>query len=190
VKPQVRVLGIDDAPFSFGGRKVPIVGVVVRLPAYVEGVMISEVTIDGDDADQAIKDLLSHSRYREQIRLVMIDGIAFGGFNVVDIDELSRATGIPFCTVTRDRPDLSSMRAALQKNFADWERRFEIVARHALNEVRTRHGSIFVSISGLSVEEGEDLLQGSTLQGAIPEPLRLAHLIATASVKGESRGNS
>jgi uncharacterized protein len=190
VKRQVRVLGIDDAPFSFGRGKVPIVGVVVRLPSYVEGVMMSEVTIDGDDADQAIKDLLSDSRYKEQIRLVMIDGIAFGGFNVIDIDDLSQATGIPFCTVTRDHPDLSSMRAALQKNFADWERRFEIVERHALNEVRTGPGSVFVSISGISIEEADELLQGSTLQGSIPEPLRLAHLIATASVKGESRGNS
>ena len=57
VKQQVRVLGIDDAPFSFGDRKVPIVGVVVRLPAYVEGVMMSEVTVDGDDADRCIIDL-------------------------------------------------------------------------------------------------------------------------------------
>lgn len=186
----MRVLGIDDAPFSFGGGKVPLVGVVVRLPAYVEGVMMSEATIDGDDADQVIKDLLTHSRYREQIRLVMIDGIAFGGFNVIDIDELSRATGVPFCTVTRGRPDLPSMRAALQKNFPDWERRFEIVSRHALNEVRTGHGSMFISISGTSVGEAEELLRGSTLQGAVPEPLRLAHLIATAAVKGESRGNS
>jgi uncharacterized protein len=190
VKSQVRVLGIDDAPFSFGGRKVPIVGVVVRLPGYVEGVMMSEVSVDGEDADRAIIDLLCRSRYREQIRMVMIDGTALGGFNVVDIDNLSRATGIPFCTVTRDRPDLRSMRVALQRNFADWERRFEIIQRHALNELRTRHGSIFVSISGISIEEAEELVQGSTLQGAIPEPLRLAHLIATASVKGESRGNS
>jgi endonuclease V-like protein UPF0215 family len=163
---------------------------VLRLPGYVEGVMVSEVTVDGSDADHAIKDLLSDSRYREQIRLVMIDGVAFGGFNVIDIDELSRSVGVPFCTVTRDRPDLLSMRAALQKNFADWDRRFEIVERHALNEVRTGQGSVFISISGIPLEDAEELLRGSTLQGAVPEPLRLAHLIATAMVKGESKGNS
>ena len=89
MKTQVRVLGIDDAPFSFSDGKVPIVGVVVRLPGYVEGVMISQVAVDGDDADQAITDMLLGSRYREQIRMVMIDGTALGGFNVVDIDRLS-----------------------------------------------------------------------------------------------------
>jgi endonuclease V-like protein UPF0215 family len=120
----------------------------------------------------------------------MIDGTALGGFNVVDIDNLSRATGVPFCTVTRDRPDLESMRVALQKNFSDWKRRFEKVERHALNEVRTEHGTIFISVSGTTVEEAQELVHASTLQGSIPEPLRLAHLIATAMVKGESKGNS
>lgn len=190
MKPQVRVLGIDDAPFSFGGGKVPIVGVVLRLPAYVEGVMMSEVTVDGDDADRTITSIISASRYREQIRMVMLDGIALGGFNVVDIDRLYRDTGIPFCTVTRDRPDLGSMRAALQQHFPDWQRRLEIIERKELNEVRTKHGAIFVSIAGSSIGEAEELLRGSTVQGSMPEPLRLAHLIATAAVNGESKGNS
>lgn len=189
MKQQVRVLGIDDAPFSFTDRKVPIVGVVVRLPGYVEGVMISEVTIDGDDADQVLIDLISRSRYQEQIKLVMIDGTSFGGFNVVDIDSLSKETGIPFCTVTRDRPDIDSMRAALKKHFPDWQRRSDVVERHELIEVRTKHGSIFASMAGASTEVMEELLRGSTVQAAIPEPIRLAHLIAAALVKGESKGN-
>ena len=189
MKRQVRVLGIDDAPFSFGDGKVHVVGVVVRLPGYVEGVMISDVTIDGDDADRSVMDMIMRSRYREQIRLVMIDGTALGGFNVIDIDRLYESTGIPFCTVTRDKPDLDAMRLALQKHFSDWQRRLEIVERHGLNEMSTKHGSIFVSVVGCSISEMEDLLRGSTLQGSIPEPLRLAHLVATAIVKGESKGN-
>jgi uncharacterized protein len=189
VKPQVRVLGIDDAPFSFGESRVPIVGVVVKLPGYVEGVMISDVAVDGDDADQAILDLIMHSRYREQIRLVLVDGTALGGFNVVDIDHLHNVTGIPFCTVTRDRPDIDAMRSALQKHFFDWHRRLEIVERHGLTEVGTAHGSIFVSVVGCPISETEEILRNCTVQGSMPEPLRLAHLVATAMVKGESKGN-
>jgi uncharacterized protein len=174
MKQQVRVLGIDDAPFSFRDAKVPIVGAVVRLPGYVEGVMVSEVTVDGDDAEQAITDLIQRSRYREQVRMVMIDGTSLGGFNVFDIDRLSKSTGMPFCTVTRDLPDLDAMRVALQKHFPDWERRWDIV---------------FASVAGASTSEMKELLRGSTVLGAIPEPIRLAHLIAAALVKGESRGN-
>lgn len=185
----MRVLGIDDAPFSFGECKVPIVGVVVRLPGYVEGVMVSEATVDGEDADQVITDLITRSRYREQIKMVMVDGTSVGGFNVIDIDRLSKDTGIPFCTVTRDRPDLASMKAALQKHFPDWQRRYSIVERQELFEVQTRHGPIFASVAGTSKEEMEGLLRGSTVLGAIPEPIRMAHLIAAAIVKGESKGN-
>ena len=129
------------------------------------------------------------SRYREQIRLVMIDGTALGGFNVVDIDHLYDATGIPFCTVTRDKPDIDAMRSALQKHFPDWRRRLEIVERHPLNEMGTKHSSIYVSVVGCSTSETEELLRASTVQGSMPEPLRLAHLVATAMVKGESKGN-
>ena len=190
MKEQVRVLGIDDAPFSFSDVKVPIVGVVVRLPGYVEGVMTSEVTVDGDDADQAVLDMISRSRYQEQIRLVMIDGTSFGGFNLVDIDQLFGSTGIPFCTVTRNRPDIESMKSALQKHFLDWQRRLEIVERHNLVEIGTIHGPIFVSFVGSSIDELKALIKGSTVLGAIPEPIRLAHLVAAAIVKGESKGKS
>ena len=49
---------------------------------------------------------------------------------------------------------------------------------------------IFVSIAGATIGEAGELLRGSTVLGAMPEPIRLAHLIATAKVKGESKGNS
>jgi endonuclease V-like protein UPF0215 family len=189
MKQQVRVLGIDDAPFSFRDAKVPIVGAVVRLPGYVEGVMVSEVTVDGDDAEQAITDLILKSRYREQIRMVMIDGTSLGGFNVFDIDRLSKTTGMPFCTVTRDLPDLDAMKVALQKHFPDWERRWDIVKKHELVPIPTGHGPVFASVAGASTAEMKELLRGSTVLGAIPEPIRLAHLIAAALVKGESKGN-
>ena len=78
----------------------------------------------------------------------------------------------------------------MQKHFPDWQRRLEIIERHQLNEVRTKQGAMFVSIAGSSIEEAVELLQGSTVQGSMPEPLRLAHLIATAIVNGESKGNS
>ena len=189
MKRQGRVLGIDDAPFSFNDAEVPIVGVMVRLPGYVEGVMVSQVAVDGDDADQVLTEMLLGSRFREQIRMVMIDGTSLGGFNVVDIDRLSKETGLPFCTVTRDVPDLPSMNAALQKHFPDWRRRLEVVERHELIEVRTEHGPIYASIAGASIGEMNELLRGSTIQGALPEPIRLAHLIAAAMAKGESKGN-
>ena len=124
MKQQIRMLGIDDSPFRFGGGKALVVGAVVRAPNYLEGVMRTEVTIDGTDSTPALVKLVSGSRYRDQIKVVMIDGIALAGFNVIDIETLHSELGIPVLTLTRDRPDFAKMRAALEKYFDDWQERY------------------------------------------------------------------
>ncbi len=50
MKKQVRVLGIDDSPFSFRDSTALLVGVVARLPMYIEGIMRTECAVDGNDS--------------------------------------------------------------------------------------------------------------------------------------------
>ena len=190
MKPQVRVLGIDDSPFSFRDEKALVIGVVIRLPHYVEGVMRTWCEVDGDDANEALIEMISRSRFREQLKLVMVDGVALGGFNVVDISLLTERTGIPFATVTRDPPDMNRIEEALRSHFPDWERRLKIIERHPLRKVATDYKSIYVAHTGLDEKEVEELLRGCTIRGALPEPIRIAHLIATAMERGESRGRA
>jgi len=190
LKDQARVLGIDDAPFSFSDGTVPIVGALVRPPTYLEAVLRSAVTVDGDDATVKVVEMVSRSRYREQVKLILVDGIAFGGFNLVDIRALSEGLGIPAATVTRDPPDPDRLRAALQKHFVDWEERWELLSREPIIAVATDHSPLHVSCAGIDMDELKAALRSCTVQGAIPEPLRMAHLIATAYVKGESYGRA
>jgi hypothetical protein len=184
------VLGIDDSPFSFGDERVLVVGVMIRLPFYIEGVMRTWCRVDGEDANDIIAEMLERSRFTETIKLAMVDGVTLGGFNVVDIEQLSRRTGIPFATVTRDPPDLDSIRSALMKNFDDWERRMTIIARQSLREVSTDHKPLYVAHSGIGEEQADELIRRSIVRGALPEPIRIAHLIATAMETGESRGRA
>lgn len=188
MKSQVRVVGIDDSPFAFMDGKVLVVGVVMRLPNYVEGVMRTACTIDGTDANDAVGKMISNSRFFEQLRLVMIDGIALGGFNVVDIARMHREIGIPCATVTRDRPDMEKICKALRAHFPDWTDRLEIIRKQELTMVPTAHKPIYVSVAGIDVEEASRLMRECTVRGNIPEPIRVAHLISSAMVKGESRG--
>ena len=55
--------------------------------------MVSSCQVDGEDANEAISRMVRDSRFSEQVRMVMIDGAAFGGFNVVDIQALSEDLG-------------------------------------------------------------------------------------------------
>ena len=190
MKPHVRVLGIDDSPFSFGDGRSLVVGALVRVPAYLEAVMRTEVTVDGTDGTDRVVEMVSSSRYREQIKVIMLDGVALGGFNVVDIKVVHESLGVPVLTLTRDPPDFDAMKAALKKHFDDWRERFEVITRYPLREMETSDKPLLAAGVGLEWGEFQELVSLSTVRGVVPEPIRVAHLVSAAMAKGESRGRS
>jgi len=190
MKPQVRILGIDDSPFGFDDDKAIVVGTLVRVPNYLEGVMRSDVTVDGTDSTKTLVKMVSESRFRDQIKLVMIDGIALAGFNIIDLDEAYSRLNIPILTLTRDKPDFDKMKKALMKHFRDWEERYNLITKHELVAMQTEHNPLYACGVGMQWSEFEELVRMSTVRGVVPEPLRMAHLIASALVKGESYGRS
>lgn len=190
MKEQVRVLGIDDSPFEFGDRRSMVIGALVRAPGYLEAVMRTDVAVDGDDATDRLVEMVMSSRYRDQVKLVMLDGIALAGFNVVDMQALHRRTGLAVATVTRDEPDLGEMEAALRKHFDDWESRLSLVKALPLRPLDTGHKPVHASVLGMDWDDFVRVARATTVRGAIPEPLRIAHLVSAAVVRGESRGRS
>jgi len=186
MKSHIRVLGIDDGPFEFEDRDVPIVGVVMRLPSYIEGIMLKKVTVDGEDATSAIESMVRSSRFGKGLHAILLDGATLGGFNVVDIFSLNESLGVPVITVTRDQPDLSEIKNALKSHFPTWEGRYDLLTKGEIHRVETGYNPVFVKCAGLSVLEAERILHQATVQGVIPEAIRVAHLVATAIVRGES----
>ncbi len=190
MKAKARFLGIDDAPFRFGDAEVPVVGVAVQAPAYIEGVLMTRAHVDGRDATERIAEMIRGSRYREGLRMVLLDGAAVGGFNVVDIDALHEELRVPVVTVTRRPPDFEAIQAALRRKFPDWEERWTVLSRHPIESVTTRHRPLHVTYVGATRREVLEGLARTTVRGVLPEPLRVAHLVATAVVRGESHGRA
>jgi endonuclease V-like protein UPF0215 family len=190
MKPHVRIIGIDDAPFNFKDGSVLVVGTIVRLPNYLEGVMKTEIQVDGTDSTEKLGEMFNSSKYSEQLELIMLDGIALGGFNIVNLRRLHNETGIPVCTITRDRPDMDSIKKALENKFEDWKERWSLIKDIELVEVETEHKSIYVSHVGIELDDLKGLIRKSTVLGALPEPIRIAHLIASAMKTGESYGRA
>lgn len=190
MKPHLRVLGIDDSAFSFDEKEVVVVGAVVRLPNYLEGVLKTTVEVDGTDATERLAELVGGSRYGENLAAIFIDGIALGGFNVIDIEALNSDLRTPIVTVTRDRPDLESMKTALKAKFENWERRFELISKFELHQVETEHKPLYIQVVGEDLDIIKGIIAKSTVLGALPEPIRMAHLIATAIKTGESHGRA
>jgi len=186
MKQQLRILGVDDGPFTFDMEDTPLVGVLMR-QGYIDAVFVSRVGVDGDDATARLVEIVN-GPYREQIKAVMIDGIAFGGFNVVDIEEVHRQTGVPVITVTRSAPDVPAMKEALRHHFREWEPRWRVIERNLPSPVESGGYTLHIRAVGTDLQEAVRLIDLSRVRGALPEPLRVAHLIATAVARGHSHG--
>jgi len=186
MKPQIRLLGVDDSPFTFTDKYSTVIGVIMRGGEYIEGVLSRQVTIDGSDATFVCREMIQNTRHKNQLRAMLLDGIALGGFNVVDIQEIFDETELPVITVTRDEPDFKDIKKALKKNFEDWKVRFTLIKKGDLHEIKTNYNPIYIKCAGISLEEAKVIIKLSTIRGVIPEPIRVAHLIASGITRGDS----
>jgi hypothetical protein len=190
MKKQIRLLGVDDAPFSFDDRVVSVIGVVMRGGEYVEGVLRKEVKIDGTDATDICIEMIERTRHRKQLKVLMLDGVSLGGFNVVDIEKILSITNLPVITLTRDLPNFEHIEIALKQHFRDWEGRLAIMTSGQLHKVKTKHNPIYVKCAGINIDEAKEIINLSTIRGVIPEPIRIAHIIASGITRGESYGKA
>jgi endonuclease V-like protein UPF0215 family len=179
------VLGIDDAPFDKGQRDpVPIVGVMMEGCDLVESVAIGTFPVDGDDATEFLRDWITGLRAFASVQAVVLGGITIAGLGVVDIEALAKRLGVPVLTVTRRDPAISELGAALES--AGLRERLPI-ADGAPRAFRLDAG-LYVSHAGASRAQATRLVEATVRKSRLPEPLRIAHLVARALVTGESRG--
>ena len=190
MKNQIRLLGIDDSPFSFSDKYSIIVGVVMRGGSYIEGVLSRKIEVDGDDSTINCINMVKKTKYKKQLKSILLNGINFCGFNVIDIEKIFSETGIPVITVTRDKPNFKQIKNALMKNFTDWKSKLELIEKGSLNVVKTDFNPIYVKFCGIDFEEAKEIIKISTIRGVIPEPIRIAHLIASGITRGESYGKA
>jgi uncharacterized protein len=182
VKPEIRVLGVDDGKFvPHSKAQVPVVGVVFRGGYWIDGVMSTKITVDGLDATQNIADMITRSPHFWQLRVVMLNGVTFGGFNVVDIKALNEQTKLPVIAVTEKKPDLAKVHAALKHLPNCQERWSAIVNAGELFPMLSRVGKkrIYVELAGVSEEVAAEVLRLTATRSKIPEALRVAHLVAS-----------
>jgi uncharacterized protein len=180
IKPEIRVLGIDDGKFIPHTKgSVLIVGVVFRGGYSIEGVMHTKVAIDGLDATEKLASMINGSPHRRQLRLVMLNGVTFGGFNVVDLKKLNLETRLPIIALTQNKPDLDDITSAL-KNLPEYEERLRLVLEAGPIHEVANHGTIvYVELAGISLIDAEKIIKLTSTRSCLPEPLRVAHLIAS-----------
>lgn len=178
------VVGFDDAPFERSHRGDVLVVGAVFAGDRLDGVISTRVRRDGANAAQRLIDCLTGSRYFDQLQAILLQGIAFAGFNVVDLQRLHEATGLPVLVVARYRPDLQAIRKALLEQVPGGARKWRLIEAAGPMEPMA---ALYVQRCGITPENAARLLASLQQNSQLPEPLRVAHMIAGGVTTGESR---
>ncbi len=178
----IRVIGFDDAPFERHTKEeVALAGVVCGGTRF-EGMVWGHIQQDGWDATETLCQLLLGGKFLPQLHLILIDGIGFGGFNIVDLPELASRLERPCVALMRRPPNFSKIEQALRR-LPDPEKRLEILRRAGTIYA---YPPFFFQVCGDKPEVIAQALGQLTDCGKVPEALRFAHLIGAAVIKGES----
>ena len=176
-KSGVRVLGIAES-FKKSQLTSLVAGVVMRGDFRVDGFGICQPTIGGTDSTASLLGLYRRLK-RQDIRAWMLGGSLISWFNVVDIVELYMATGVPVVCVTYHPSE--GIEKYLREYFPDdWHSRLETLTRAGVRipiRLETGH-SAFLTSAGVGVARAKRLLDCFTLDGRVPEPVRVARLAA------------
>lgn len=180
---QIRTVGFDDAPWRQleHGESVGFVGSICSAVRF-EGMLTGSFTKDGNDITDKLSECLLSSKFLPQLHWILLDGITFGGCNIVDLPLLAKRTGLPAVTVMRKLPDMEKFKELLNR-FSDPIQRWEVVQK--AGKVHQYKHFCF-QVIGEDPEFVGPALERLTDQGKVPEPLRLSHLIGSAMVTGQS----
>ncbi|MGC8496165.1 MAG: DUF99 family protein [Candidatus Micrarchaeia archaeon] len=186
MKSGSRFVAVASAPigadrFSIS-RKVLVVGIVAR-QGEVEGVLSSHVAVNGSDSSSSILKMVLRSRFAEQIKFVVSNGIAMAGLNVIDYRCLFRKS-LPLVVVTRSIPRPSKLSYALRsfsaKSGVNVKDRIEIIKSFASNKP--------IKIGGFYFQSQMDKESLVRIASDAVKALRLAHLVASGVTTSESKG--
>ena len=180
IKPASRLIGIDDGPFppktDDTARYAPLIAVWLK-GAHLQQLRTDWITVDGLDATRKAQLLLKGSQQYP----VLLSGATFGGFNLIDPRKIQKGLKAPVIVVIGSRPDNRAVKRALYSHFPDWKERWDLImSLGPLHRVRTiaNESPVFFERFGCSAKDAALILRGSAFVSRIPEPLRVAGLLA------------
>ena len=184
-KKAIRALGVAES-FRPDAKKSTLAGVVMRTDLVVDGFVFGAATVGGDDATEAILKMFRRLR-RADINLLLLSGCIISRYNILDVDGLAKRSGLPVVCLTYN--ESRGIEEAIRKHFDHPEERIEKYRRLGGRTpvlLRTGHKA-YVRSAQIDEPDAKRVLDSFTLQGVVPEPIRLARLLARSVSSLRSR---
>lgn len=181
-KKGLRVMGVAES-FRQGDKRSTLAAVVMRGDLVVDGLALGRTVVGGDDATSSILSLFRRLG-RNDVNLIMVSGTILSLYNIVDSDKLSAKSKLPVICLTYKQT--SGIEDSIRRHFPD-EFQTKVEAYKKLGErvrIKVESGSIvYARLAGVPTPDAKRVLDLFTLQGAWPEPIRVAKLLARAAVR-------
>jgi len=184
-KKAIRALAVAES-FRPTSKKSTLAGIVMRTDRVVDGFAFGTATVGGEDATSSVLRLYRRLA-REDVNLIILSGCIISRYNIIDVDELARRSGLPVLCLTYK--ESRGIEGAIRRHFDHPEERIERYRRLGRRSPVLLHtGSrVYVRSSQISEADTKSVLDAFTLQGGVPEPVRLARLLARAAPTPRSR---
>lgn len=181
-KKGLRGLAIAES-FRQNSKESILAGVVMRRDLVVDGFVFGKATVEGDDATDSILNMYRKIN-RPDVSYILISGLIISMYNIIELKKINQAIGIPVIGVTYE--DSAGIAEAIKchfpNSFASKVEKYQELGDRRKITLKSGY-DVFVRAEGCNYTDVKHLLNDLTEQGAIPEPLRVAHLLANTVLK-------
>ena len=179
-KKGIRALGIAE---SYSGREQSVIcGVAMRKDLRIDGVGFGTVTVGGTDATDSILSLVKKLA-RSDINILLLGGCVISWYNIIDPARLYEELDLPVVCVTYEASE--GLLEDINNHFPGDSDRIALYTR--LGErfpVTLKTGrTIYIRSWGITDVDSAKICDDFTLDGKIPEPVRVARLSARAFMR-------
>ena len=182
-KHALRTLGIAES-FVRACPNSRLAGVVMRADLRVDGIDFARATVGGDDATKGVLKIYEHLN-RADINALILSGAVISWFNIIDLQEVFDEVQKPLICLTYEESH------GLEKYISEYfplpeEKllRYQRLGQREIVRLKTGY-DVYIRALGATAEEARVLLNKFTLDGRIPEPVRVARLVARAAMHND-----
>jgi endonuclease V-like protein UPF0215 family len=180
-KPGLRVLGIAESFIRARSLSV-LAGVVMRADLRVDGLAYAYTVIGGNDATKAVLRIYEQLN-RADVNALLLSGAAISWFNIIDLHEVFDRICRPIICLTYE--ESLGLENHIRKYFPDPDEKlrcYKCLGPRKPMKLDTGY-EVYIRVLGASAEEARTMLNKFTLDGRVPEPVRVARLAARAALK-------